>query len=66
MAVHSVCDSPLLALFYLGMAGLDSGPVTAGVAPFNPDSRNRLQIRDLHPSHWSGRREATLVSHAPT
>ena len=40
MAVHSVCDSPLPALFYLGTAGLDSGPVTAGVAPFNPDARN--------------------------
>jgi hypothetical protein len=62
MAVHSVCDSPLPALFYLVTAGLDLGPVTAGVAPFNPDARNRLQIRDLHPSHRSGRRECHVVS----
>lgn len=36
MAVHSVCDSPLLALFYLGMAGLDSGPVTARCGSIQP------------------------------
>jgi hypothetical protein len=58
------CDSALPAVFYLGTAGLDSGPVTAGVAPFNPDARNRLQIRDLRPSHWCGDESATLVSEA--
>jgi hypothetical protein len=43
--------------FIDGATCLDSVPVTGGVDPFNLVSRNRLQIRDLHPSHWSGRRE---------
>jgi hypothetical protein len=65
MAVQSVCDSPLRALFYPGTAGLDSGPVTAGVAPFIPALAIPCRFgtcipplerrRECHPSKPSGR-----------